>query len=92
MRSMVFVGGGAPATTMRTRSRPGIGPSHVCAASRIAATTAGAPHNIVTPCASTRRKISAPSTLRSTTCLPPMPVIAYDMPHPLQWNIGRVHR
>ncbi|CAB4595427.1 unannotated protein [freshwater metagenome] len=49
MRSMVRVGGGAPATTMRTRSRPGIGPSHVAAASRIAFTTAGAPHNMVTP-------------------------------------------
>ncbi len=28
-RSMVRVGGGAPATMMRTRSRPGISPSHV---------------------------------------------------------------
>ena len=36
MRSIVRVGGGAPATTMRTRSRPGIGPSHVAAASSTA--------------------------------------------------------
>ena len=25
-------------------------------------------------------------------CRPPMPVTAYDMPQPLQWNIGSVHR
>ena len=29
MRSMVRVGGGAPAMTIRTRPLPGIGPSHV---------------------------------------------------------------
>ena len=29
MRSIVRVGGGAPATTMRVRPVPGIGPSHV---------------------------------------------------------------
>jgi hypothetical protein len=44
IRSIVRVGGGAPATIIRTRSRPGIGPSQVAAASRIIATTAGAPH------------------------------------------------
>ncbi len=86
------VGGGAPATTIRTRSRPGTSPSHVCAASRIAATTAGAPQRNVTPCRSTRRRISAPSTLRSTMWRTPMPVTAYDMPQPLQWNIGSVYR
>ena len=43
-RSMVRVGGGAPATTMRVRPAPGTGPSQVAAASRMAATTAGAPH------------------------------------------------
>ena len=32
------------------------------------ATTAGAPQSRVTPCSSTRRRMSAPSTLRSTTC------------------------
>ena len=49
-RSMVRVGGGAPATTIRVVPRPGIGPSHVAAASSTAATTAGAPHSSVTPC------------------------------------------
>ena len=31
-----------------------------------------------------------PSTWRSTTCCPPIPVIAYGMPQPLAWNIGSV--
>ena len=50
-RSMVRVGGGAPATTMRTRPAPGdrAVPASA-AASRMAATTAGAPHISVTPC------------------------------------------
>ena len=39
----------APATTMRVRPAPGIGPSHAAAASRMAATTAGAPFSWVTP-------------------------------------------
>ena len=34
---------------IRTRSRPGISPSHVCAASSTAAATAGAAHITVTP-------------------------------------------
>jgi hypothetical protein len=71
---MVRVGGGAPATMMRTRSRPGIGPCHDAAASSAAFTTAGAAHIIVTPCCSTRRRISVPSTWRSTMCNPPTPV------------------
>ena len=91
-RSIVRVGGGAPATIMRVRPRPGTSPSQVAAASRIAATTAGAPLSKVTPCSSMRRRISAPSTFRSTMCLPPMPVTPYGMPHPLQWNIGNVCR
>ena len=92
MRSMVRVGGGAPATTMRTRPRPGIGPSHDAAASRMAATTAGAPQSNVTPWRSMRRRISAPSTLRNTICFAPIATCAYGMPHPLQWNIGSVWR
>ena len=38
--------------------------------------TAGAPAMTVTPCCSTRRRISAPSTLRSTTWRAPTPAIA----------------
>ncbi len=91
-RSIVRVGGGAPATTMRVRPRPGISPDHSCAASSTVLTTAGAPHSSVTPWCATRRRISGPSTLRSTTCCPPMPLTAYVMPQPLQWNIGSVCR
>ncbi|CAB5016295.1 unannotated protein [freshwater metagenome] len=74
IRSIVRVGGGAPATTTLTRSRPGISPSQVAAASSTMASTAGAPHINVTPWSRTRRRISAPSTLRSTMWRPPMPV------------------
>jgi hypothetical protein len=33
-----------------------------------------------------------PSTLRNTMCWPPMPVTAYSIPQPLQWNCGSVCR
>ncbi len=77
---------------MRVRPWPGIGPSQAAAASSTAATTAGAPHSSVTPWRSTRRRISAPSTFRRTTCRAPMPASPNGMPHPLQWNIGSVCR
>jgi hypothetical protein len=73
---MVRVGGAAPATTMRTWPRPGIAPSQLAAASRTMLMTVGAPHISVTPCCSTRRRISAPSILRMMMCWPPMPVTA----------------
>ena len=92
MRAIVREGGGAPAQMTRTRSRPGISPSHDWAASRIDATTAGAAHITVTPYCSTRRRISAPSTLRRTTCGTPIPVMPNGMPQPLAWNIGSVCR
>ena len=60
------------------------------AAPTMAATTAGAPQRSVTPCRSIRERISSPSTLRTTTWVPPIPVTAYGMPQPLQWNIGSV--
>jgi hypothetical protein len=91
--SIVLDGGGAPATTILTWSRPGTGrpaAARALAASRIAATTAGAPHIKVTPCASIRRSNSSPSILRTTTCGSPIAVTAYGIPQPLQWNIGSV--
>ncbi len=78
-RAMMALGGGAPATTMRTRSRPGIGTplaARAAAASRIDATTAGAPHISVTPSRSTRRRMSSPSIFLITTCEPPIAVTA----------------
>ena len=89
---MVRLGGGAPATTTRVRSRPGIGPSHSGAASSTALTTAGAAHSRLTPWRCTRRRISVPSTLRRATWGQPMAVVAHGMPHPLAWNMGRVWR
>ncbi len=92
MRAMVRLGGGAPAQTTRVVPRPGISPSQVRAASSTAATTAGAAHRMVTPYVWTRRRISAPSILRITTCGTPRPVIANGMPQPFAWNIGSVCR
>ena len=86
------VGGGAPATMIRTRSRPGTSPSQLAAPSSAALTTAGAAHMKVTPCSSTRRRISVPSTCRSTTCCAPNPVTPNGMPQPFAWNIGSVCR
>src|ERR1700683_2732416 len=39
-----------------------------------------------------RARMSSPSILRCTTWVPPMPVTAYGMPQPLQWNMGSVCR
>ncbi|MDT4873564.1 hypothetical protein FQZ97_1088170 [compost metagenome] len=77
---------------IRTLSRPGISPSQLCAASRTAAATAGAAHITVTPWSRTRRRISAPSTLRRMMWRAPTPVIANGMPQPLAWNCGSVCR
>ena len=79
-RSMVFDGGGAPATTMRTRPAPGhrhaaLAP-RAAAASSTAAITAGAQLKSVTPSASTRRRISSPSILRMMTWRTPIAVSA----------------
>ena len=59
-RSMTAVGGGAPPTTMRMWSRPGVGPGRSAAAVRMVLTTAGAPPMNVTPLA-----VDAPEDLRS---------------------------
>ncbi len=75
---------------MRTRPRPGISPSQSRAASSTVFHTAGAPPISVTPCSATRRRISGPSTLRSTTWVAPTPAARYGIPQPLQWNSGMV--
>jgi hypothetical protein len=79
IRSMVFDGGGAPATTTRTRPLPGTARPRLRrapAASRTALITAGAQLNRVTPSASTRRRISSPSILRMMTWRAPIAVTA----------------
>ena len=95
MRSMVFDGGGAPATTTRTRPRPGMAWPRwrrAAPASSTAAMTAGAQLRIVTPSRSTRCRISSPSIFRTITWRAPMAVTAYGMPQPLQWKVGSVCR
>jgi hypothetical protein len=72
-RSIVRVGGGAPATMMRVRPAPGISPFHSCAASRTELTTAGAPHSSVTPWSSHAAQDLGPSTFRNTMCGRPCP-------------------
>jgi len=79
MRSIVFDGGGAPATTTRTRRAPGTFSPRLrraAAASSTAAITAGAQLKSVTPWASTRRRISSPSILRMITWRAPIAVTA----------------
>ena len=82
--SMMDVGGGAPATMMRTRSRPGMTPSQFAAASSTAVHTAGAPPVSVTPCLPMRRRISGPSILRWTICVTPIALRLYGMAHASQ--------
>src|SRR5664279_784247 len=88
IRSMVRLGGAAPATTTLMVPLPGRAPSQSGSASRTALTTAGAAHSSVTPWPSTLCRISAPSTLRSTTWEQPMAVVDHGMPQPLAWNMG----
>ena len=92
IRSIVRVGGGAPATTMRTRPRPGIGPvplrrrveDHVDDGRRAAhqrdAVVLGAAQDL------------GAVDLAQHDVLAPMPVTAYSIPQPLQWNWGSVCR
>src|SRR5204862_5836970 len=54
--------------------------------------TMGAPHMWVTPCRAMAGKISAGSTRRRQTCVPPTAVTAHVYVQPLQWNIGSVQR
>ena len=57
-----------------------------------AATTAGAAHMKLTSWRWTRRRISVPSTLRSTTWGTPSPAAVNGIPQPFAWNIGSVCR
>ena len=54
--------------------------------------TVGAPSRWVTPSARIRRHTSVGSTLGRQTWVAPAAVTAHGKHHPLQWNIGSVHR
>ena len=54
--------------------------------------TVGAPHRWVTPQRSINRYASAGSNRRRHTWVAPTAVTAQGKHHPLQWNMGRVHR
>ena len=56
------------------------------------ASTVGAPHMCVTPCSTIIGKMSAGSTARRQTCVPPIAVTDHGKHQPLQWNSGNVHR
>jgi hypothetical protein len=75
---MVREGGGAPATTMRVAlfGRTSPRSRRLAAASRITATTVGAPQRRVIPSAKMRDRIASPSTLRWTTWRAPIAVRA----------------
>ena len=91
MRSMcaIVVGlGGAPAVVIST------GPSSwpASGAFRMVVTTVGAALRWVTPCSRIWAQIASPRTSRRHTWVAPMAVMAHGVHHPLQWNIGSVHR
>src|SRR5438034_4921336 len=54
--------------------------------------TVGAALKWVIPSVRSSRQISAGSTERRQTWVPPAAVTAQVKHHPLQWNIGSVHR
>ena len=87
-RSMMLGAGGAPAVVILMVCSSGwaSGPSTMIEH------TAGAPHRWVMPCSSNARQISSARTARKHTCVPPAAVTAHVVHHPLQWNMGRVHR
>src|SRR4249919_448056 len=54
--------------------------------------TVGAPLKCVTPSDSNRSHTRPGSIARRHTCVPPTAVTAQVKHHPLQWNIGSVHK
>jgi hypothetical protein len=80
--------GGAPAVVI-TKSRPnGAAPGSLT----IEISTVGAALRWVTPSVAIRRQISAGSTARRHTLVPPIADSPQVVHQPLQWNIGSVHR
>ena len=92
-RSIVRVGGGAPATTMRVRAAAGDRP--VPRRPRRRASRRRPPARR-TATSRRARRCGAGSPRRrpcaARPAAPPIAVTAYGMPQPLQWNIGNVCR
>jgi hypothetical protein len=88
MRAMTVGGGGAAAVVADT------GCSRRCADGWEASMkrTVGAPHRCVTPSSASSRQTVPGSISRRQTCRPAAAVTAHGKHHPLQWNIGSVHR
>src|SRR6476661_7261270 len=87
--ALIVVGdGGAPAVVMTI----GVSNEAATLSRRIVVTTVGAPLRWVTPCSRISDQITSPRTSRRQTWVPPIAVTAHGVHHPLQWNIGSVHR
>ena len=83
----VGLGGAPPVVTVTGRGK-------VCASGWLASemSTVGAALKCVMPSSSMSLQISAGSTARRQTWCPPTAVTPHVVHHPLQWNIGSVHR
>jgi hypothetical protein len=90
MASMTADGGAAPPVATSTGWPKAIFTCAGACTSRLS--TIGAPHMCVTRWSRIAGKISAGSTRRRHTCVPPAAVTAHVYVQPQQWNIGSVHR
>src|SRR5258705_5997961 len=90
MAASTASGGGAAAVTNSTAWGSGFF-SLACALSSVDITI-GAPHRCVTLWVAIASKIGAARTWRRHTCVPPTKDSVQGKHHPLQWNIGSVHR
>jgi hypothetical protein len=88
--AIVSAVGGAPPTAARI-VRSAVKPVRLPARASSASTT-GAPHRCVTGCRAIRSSAPAASKDDWQTWLAPTAVTPQVSDHPLQWNIGSVHR
>ncbi|KAL9262340.1 hypothetical protein AKJ16_DCAP20897 [Drosera capensis] len=88
VRRRIGAGGGAPAVRMWTLSVRGLALGVPESIFRMT----GAPHMWVTRCRSMAEKTVAGSGLRIQMLVAPTAAVAHEKLHPLEWNMGRVHR
>src|SRR5262245_4423483 len=90
MLLITFAGGGEPPVWMSTTC----GNVRFCSSGALIniASTVGAPHMCVTLCSTIIGKITAGSTVRRHTCVPPIATTDQPKHQPLQWKSGSVHR